>query len=160
VTAGVCASCGRSLDAHDRHVRFGLPDPVLALPEREQTPGTWLSHATPRESVMMQTPNVGAFVRALLPVHLTGGHTITYGVWLAINPAELRPTFSVWWEPQYADLQLDGYLANALPRWGLLRAPVHAVVRDIDETPYCVSSTDAELARVLAGEWDHDDFLA
>jgi len=30
---------------------------------------------------MMQVPGLGAFVGGLLPVRLTGGHTVTYGVW-------------------------------------------------------------------------------
>jgi hypothetical protein len=76
--------CGRPLDLHDRHVRFVLPDPGLALPDRESTTGTWMSHGSAQDSVMMQVPNVGAFVRALLPVKLTEGRTVTFGVWLAI----------------------------------------------------------------------------
>ncbi len=66
-----CATCGRPLDAHDRHVRFRLPQPVLDSPDRDQAPGTWLSHGTADESVMMQVPSVGPFVRALLPVRQT-----------------------------------------------------------------------------------------
>ncbi len=38
---------------------------------------------------MMQIPGYGAFVRALLPVHLTGGDSITFGVWLTIDPRQL-----------------------------------------------------------------------
>jgi hypothetical protein len=65
-------------------VRFVLPDTVLALPGREPTKGTWMSHGSAQDSVMMQVPNVGAFVRALRPVKLAEGHTVTFGVWLAI----------------------------------------------------------------------------
>jgi hypothetical protein len=32
--------------------------------------GPGMSHPTARDSVMLQVPNVGAFVRSLLPVHL------------------------------------------------------------------------------------------
>jgi hypothetical protein len=36
---------------------------------------------------MMQVPALGTFVRAMLPVQLTGGHTVTYGgVWVGIDP--------------------------------------------------------------------------
>jgi hypothetical protein len=45
----------------------------------------------------------------------------------------------VWWEPEYRELRLSGWLANAIPPWGMLSAPVEAVVRDPDETPYCQS---------------------
>ncbi len=44
----------------------------------------WLSHGTPESPVMMQIPSAGAFVRALLPIRLTGGHTVTYGVRVGI----------------------------------------------------------------------------
>ena len=69
-------------------MRFVLPDPVLALPDRESAKGTRMSHGPAQDSVMMQVPNVGAFVRALLPVKLTEGHTVTFGVWLAIHPKD------------------------------------------------------------------------
>jgi hypothetical protein len=160
VTLDVCPSCGRTRDAHDRHVRFGLPDPVLSLPDRENTAGTWMTHSTPRESVMMQVPGVGAFVRALLPIRLTGDFSLTYGVWLGISPADLQHTFDIWLDPAYADLKLTGRLGNAVQPWGLLGAPVVAVVRDPDQTPYCASSSDEILDRVLTDEWDHDLVLS
>lgn len=71
--------CGRDRDIHNQDVRFSLPDPVLALPEGERTPGTWMSHPDANTSVMMQVPDVGAFVRVLLPVSLVGGDTLTFG---------------------------------------------------------------------------------
>jgi hypothetical protein len=160
VTVDTCPSCGRDLDLHDRHVRFTLPDPVLDVPGKEMTPGTWMSHATARESVMMQVPDIGAFVRALLPIRLTQGHTITFGVWLAVDPRELPAIFDVWWKPEYRDLRLTGWLANAIPPWGMLATPVEAVVRDADQTPYCDRSGDPRLEHVLREEWPHDLVLA
>jgi hypothetical protein len=38
----------------------------------------------------MQVPGVGAFARPLLPVHLTGEYTVTFGLWLAVHPDEMR----------------------------------------------------------------------
>jgi hypothetical protein len=158
VTDHICAQCGRALDAHDRHVRFGLPDPVLDHSVDGLPDGTWLSHEDPRTSVMMQVPGLGAFVRALLPVRLTGGH-ITYGVWVSIDPRDLQRAFAVWWQPEYAGLTLDGVLANALLPWGLLAAPVSLVVRDAEQTPYCVDSPDPLLSRVLTEQWPHADII-
>jgi hypothetical protein len=155
--------CGRPVTEHNRHFRFTLPDPVLKLPEREATPGTWMSHASARESVMMQVPHVGAFVRALLPVHLTGHDSVTFGVWLAIDTRgkRLQSLVEVWWDDtRYAGLRLEGWLGNTLPLWGLLAAPVTAEVRDVGETPYCVGSSDEALSRVLADDWDRDTVLA
>jgi len=104
----------------------------------------------------MQVPSVGAFVRVLLLIQLTGQHTLTYGLWLAIHPTDLQSTFAAWWEPNYQDLRLTGWLGNAVQPWGLLGAPVVAVVRDPNNTPYCESSSDETLSRVLTEEWNHD----
>lgn len=158
--AAVCHSCGRLLDDHDRQVRFTLPDPVLALPDRERTAGTWMTKKDPSRAVMMQVPGVGAFVRVLLPVRLTGGFTVTFGLWLGVHPDDLQRAVALWWEPDYPTLRLDGVLANAIPPWGLLGEPVEAGVRDPDETPYCERSTSHDLARVLNDEWPHEDVLA
>jgi len=109
---------------------------------------------------MMQVPGVGAFVRALLPVKLTGGFSATFGVWVALDPADLQRTFAVWSRPEYQNLRLQGWLANALPAWGLLAAPVELEVRDPEQTPYCAESTDPKLAKVLTEIWPHQDVLA
>ena len=111
---------------------------------------------TPRESVMMEVPDVGAFVRVLLPIRLTGGFSLTYGLWLEVSPDDLRSAFNLWLDPAYADLQLKGRLGNPVLPWGLLGAPVVTVVRDPDHTPYCASSSDETLNRVLTEEWDHE----
>jgi len=155
-----CATCGRPTDAHDLQIRFRLPDPVLRLPDEDRTVGTWLSEDDPVRAVMMQLPELGGFVRALLPVQLTGGYTVTFGVWVGVHPDDLRHTFDVWWKPKYSDLHLHGRLANALPAWEVIGAPVTLGVVDTDATPYCVSSEDAELAAVLSLEWDHELILA
>src|SRR5688500_16881938 len=102
----VCAHCGRALDDHNRDLRFGLPDPVLAIPEAERESRTW------GNDVMMAVEGVGGFVRALLPVRLTGGYSIRYGLWLSVSSAELRQAYDVWWEDAYRDLVLNGFVAN------------------------------------------------
>src|SRR5205823_19536 len=142
--AGLCATCGRPLDSHDRHVRFRLPDSLLDA-TNEQFEGAWQSDRDPNRAVMMQVPGHGAFVRALLPIHLTGGHTLTFGLWISINPDDLQHAYRTWWSPEYAQLELHGWLANAIQPWGMLATPVSTVVRNQDETPYCVTSADPTL---------------
>jgi hypothetical protein len=119
-----------------------------------------MSHETAEQSVMMQVPSVGPFVRCLLPVALTGGYRVTFGVWIAVHPDDLRRAFSVWWEPEYAQLALDGWLANRLPTWDCLAASVHATVEDPEHTPYIRSSDDGMLSRVLKDEWPHEPVLS
>jgi hypothetical protein len=159
MTERQCEICGRLVDDHDRNVRFRLPDPVLAHPQQERAPGSWLSHGSAEPSVMMQIPGIGAFVRALLAVKLTGGHTVTYGVWTGIAPQDLQRAFQTWWQPEYQDLRLEGLLANSVQPWGMLAAPVTLAVRDREQTPYCERSTDPVLSQVLSKEWPHEEVL-
>jgi len=159
MTEQQCGMCGRPAAAHDRHVRFRLPEPVLNSPARENAPGSWLSHGSPDTSVMMQVPPIGAFVRALMPVSLSGGYTVTYGLWVGIAPQDLQKAFAVWWEAEYKDLRLDGFLANSVQPWGLLAAPVSLAVRDPEHTPYCSESSHPRLAQVLRAQWPHDEII-
>lgn len=157
---GTCILCGRATESHDRNVRFRLPDPVLRTPEKDQAQGTWKTDDDPNAAVMMMVPHVGAFVRALLPVQLTGGHTVTFGVWVGVHPDDLKRAFDTWWAPEYAHLRMDGRLANALPTWDAFGVQVSLAVTDPQETPYCVASSDIELSAVLTNEWDHEAVLA
>ncbi|MEN3264597.1 DUF2199 domain-containing protein [Pseudonocardia sp.] len=154
-----CVLCGHKTDDHDRHVRFILPEPLLGNTEKMQANDSWLSHDDPASSVMMQVPGFGAFVRALLPITLIGGYTITYGVWVGIHPDDLQQAFAVWQEPEYAALRLSGLLANNIAPWGLSATPVELAVRDPTHTPYCVSSPDATLNDVLTREWNHETVI-
>lgn len=157
--AGDCPTCGRPLEHHNRHVRYRLPDPVVALREQEGSTATWMSHEDANSSVMMQVPGAGPFCRALLPVLLEGGYTVHFGVWIGIHPADLQRAFAVWWSPEYTDLKLVGVLANDLPKFGGLGSPVRLAVLDPDHTPTVVDSTAAGLAEVLRREWHHEDLL-
>lgn len=152
--------CGRQTEDHDRHVRFRLPEPVLRDPQQDHREGTWKSDEDPNLAVMLLVPQVGAFVRALLPVRLTGGHTVTFGVWVGLHPDDLRRAFDAWWTPDYDQLKLDGRLANVLPGWDVFGAPVALAVTDPNATPYCVASPDPGLNSVLTTEWDHDPVLS
>jgi hypothetical protein len=162
VDTDTCPTCGRATDVHDRHVRFQLPTPLFDLPDWEQLPGLWMSHATPTESVMLQADGYGAFVRALLPIRLEGDHKLTYGVWIGVHPAQLQEAFAVWWgdNPAYLELRLEGILANRIAPWDLLTTPVTATVVDQEQTPYCTSSPDPLLSRVIGEIWPHDEVLA
>lgn len=109
---------------------------------------------------MMQVDGLGAFVRALLPTNLTGGYTVTFGVWVGISPDDLRRVFDVWFAPEYVNLHIEGVLANDIGPWRVLASPVRLGVRDPDSTPYCVSSSNPVLQDVLDRVWPHDFVLA
>ena len=89
-------------------------------------------------------------------MRLTGGYTVTFGVWIGVHPDDLRRAFKAWWSAEYEALQLEGRLANALPVWNIFAAPVGLAVTDPQATPYCVSSSDQDLSAVLKQEWDHE----
>lgn len=155
-----CDTCGHQPDEHDRHIRFRLPDPVLAHPGSESADDTWgVVNGDPMQSTFLMVQNVGCFVRALLPVQLTGGYAVTFGVWVAIREEDLRHAYETWWTPTYADLTIDGYLANDLLPFGLGGRPVRIEVRDENTLPECTSSTDPELAHVMHTTWDHRTVL-
>lgn len=126
---------------------------------QEEADGTWLDAPDPLRAVMLQQPASGAFVRCLLPVHLTDGYRVTFGVWVGLHPLDLQRAAREWNAPSYPDLVLDGRLGNLLPVWGLLDAPVRATVLNPDETPYVTSSSDSALAELLTREWPHDQVL-
>jgi hypothetical protein len=152
-----CAVCGSAHVGGDhRHIRFRLPDPLLGRDGWQDGEHVWSDDPDPMRATLLYVPPVGCFVRCLLPIHLTGGRTLTYGVWLGVPPDSMRRTVEVWHAPEYAGLVLDGLLANAVPPWGLLTAPARAVVRDPDATPYVSESADPALARVLADEWSDE----
>lgn len=154
MTTAICAHCGAPLDEHDRDIRFVQPEPVLRAAPAE--PGdVWMTGTDAEKSVLMQVQNVGTFVRTLLPVRLTGGFTVTYGVWVAIDPAELSHVMDAWWAPEYADLHLEGRLANVVAPWGLCGSPVTLRVLEDDQIPHCVASADDSLTSVLNDEWEH-----
>ena len=153
-----CSECGRPLDEHDRHLRFGLPQPVLDLvPDATQRAAkTW------GNDVLMQVDGVGAFVRILIPIRLSGGYTLTFGAWLGVSPDALRHAYEVWWKAaEYLEMELDGVLANMLPPWedDTYRRRLSARPRVGDEVPYATSSSDTSLARILATEWPHAEIL-
>lgn len=112
--------------------------------------------------VLMQVQGIGAFVRILVPIKLTGGYTVTYGTWLSVHPGDLRRAWEVWRLPAYRELRLDGVLANRLPGWEResYGKPVQAAVLHADHLPYAVGSPDHAMRRVLLEEWPHDIVLA
>ena len=151
----VCPTCGRPLDEHNRHLRFGVPEPVLSVPKEERAARTW------GNDVLMQVQGIGSFVRILVPVKLTGGYTVNFGAWLSVHPNDLRHAWEVWREPAYKELRLQGLLANMLPGWEdeTYIKPLETAVLDNEQVPYAVDSTDEFMRKVLLDEWSHESVL-
>ena len=132
-----------------------MPEPVLTVPAEDREALTW------GNDVLMQVQGVGAFVRILVPIKLTGGYTMTYGAWLGVHPDDLRRAWEVWRTPEYTELRLHGLLANILPSCGsdTYGKPLEAAVLDVDHVPYAVNSPDEFMRRLLQDQWPHDMVL-
>jgi hypothetical protein len=157
---GLCPSCGRVLDVHDRHIRFQLPDVVWEMNEEERkTRGFW---STPEDRAnLVAVKEHGFFVRSLLPVHLVGGDSVTFGAWFAVDEATWSRVIDVWWAPEYARLEFVGELANAIAPWGdeVAGRSARARVRAEDEIPWVSGSEDPVLGRLLREEWPTEPVL-
>jgi hypothetical protein len=148
-----CDCCGAAFEPTDRFdIRFQLPDVAFADPDKPRK--------SPMDELLM-VKGEGAFLRVLLPVRLSSGSELVLGTWMRVSVTDAQRAFEVWNDPAYAELRLEGELANAIKPWGdrLLGAKVTAGVRDVDEIPYVDGSTDNYVARVIGDEWDHDRVL-
>ncbi|MGQ0616392.1 MAG: DUF2199 domain-containing protein [Acidimicrobiia bacterium] len=151
-----CPTCGRHRADHDRALRFGLPDRVLALP------GLAPAIARSAEGTFLTVADVGSFVRVTVPVPMTGGYSVTFGAWLDVAPADFDRAARLWATPGYAGLTLAGVLANALPPWEAetYGRPLLTSVRDPAEVPVAIASDDPGMDRLLHHEWPHELVLA
>lgn len=93
-TESFAGYAGARLTAATGMSASGFPSRSADSPAQDQAGGSWLSHGGAGTSVMMQIPGAGPFVRALLPVRLAGGFTVTYGVWVGFNPQDLQRAFA------------------------------------------------------------------
>jgi len=141
-------------------VRFVLPEAVLALPQRTDGDGVWLSSGDADSSELMYVPEAGCFMRALFRVELTDGYSVTYRLWVRIQEDDLKHASRVWSGRQYSELELSGTIANSVEPWNLLGAATALKVLDPEQLPYCVPEMDSPLAPILAQEWEYADVLA
>jgi hypothetical protein len=149
-----CPCCGGALSPVDFAVRSTWPDPMLALTPEERE-ATWGNEH------LRAAEGIGAFVRCLMPVRLTGGGTLEYSVWLRVTAAALKHASAIWEAPEYQDLKLEGAVANAIKPWDdLLGEPARAEVRDPESIPWLVADEGTLMHRVLHEEWDRDDVLS
>jgi hypothetical protein len=77
-----------------------------------------------------------------------------------VSEDDLRATFDLFWSPEYATLQLNGHLANAIKPWDVLGAPVQAKVHDPDTLPECTGSDHQAMHQMMTQEWPHAAVLA
>lgn len=143
------------IETTEVHARIDLPDALWQLPP-ERREALW------QRDGLCRLDGVGCYVGCLLPVRLTGGTTLTFGVWLAVAEADLQRAQRVWGTADYPAFQATGELANAVKPWGteVLGAPARVEVRDPGRLPYLAATEHPVLSRVLAEVWDRDAVLS
>jgi hypothetical protein len=150
----ICPCCGRDIASVDREIKMELPDAVRAIPEAERKTRVGAGGTS-----FMQLDLKRFFVRALLPVRLSDGHEFHFGVWLETSEETAKQLWTNWERPEYSAMRFDASLANAVPPWNesILSASCAAVVRDQDQLPYVESSTQPQLAAVMATPWPRSE---
>jgi hypothetical protein len=136
-----CACCGIAPDAQGRpfSVTFGLPDVYFQIEEEHLD--TWGDDP-------------------FLPVNLTDGFSVNFGTWLEIHGEDFKKAWTNWNFPEYADLEIEGYVANAITPWGEFpHKLVRAVVRDVTQVPFLASCPDPLVTRILGDTWPHAEVL-
>lgn len=131
-----------------------LPDAIRTISPSERE-----KHMASAGTAFMWLDSDRFFVRALLPVRLSDRHEFHFGVWLETSEEIFKRLWTVWEEPEYATMKFEASLANSVPPWneGLLGAACVAHVRDRDQLPYIESSTQPQLAGVLATAWPREE---
>jgi len=149
-----CACCGIARDPQGRpfSITFDQPDVVFDI--AEELLDTW--GADP----FLAIKNVGFFLRVIVPVQLTDGFSVDFGTWLEIHAEDFRTAWTTWNFPEYGDLEIEGYVANAINPWGKLpHELVKAVVRDPAQVPYLTSSSNPLVTKILTETWPHAEVL-
>ncbi len=127
-----------------------LPDAVRAIAEVERRTRVGVGG-----TAFMQLDLERFFVRVLLPVRLSDGHEFHFGVWLETPEETSKRLWTNWERPEYSAISFEATLANSIPPWNesVLGAPCVAGVRDQNQLPYIESSTQPQLAAVMATPW-------
>ncbi len=149
-----CACCGIAADPQGRpfSITFGLPDVYFDI--EEELRDTW------GDDPFLAIKNVGFFLRVLLPVKLTDGFSVDFGTWLEIDAPDFRNAWQTWNFPEYADLVVEGYVANEIKPWNQFpHALVRAVVRDTAQVPYLDSCANQLTTKIIEDTWPHAEVL-
>jgi hypothetical protein len=150
-----CSCCGIAPDPRGRpfSITFDVPDVYLEI--HPELLATW------GDDPFLAIKDTGFYLRVLLPVKLNDGFAVDFGTWLKVDPEVFRQAWRTWNFPEYKDLTFDGLLANRIEPWKpTLRTRVTARVRDVDQVPYIVESTDLLGKRIVADIWPHAEVLA
>jgi hypothetical protein len=149
-----CACCGIAPDPQGRpfSITFEQPDVIFEIPDVLLE--TWGGDP------FLAIKDVGFFVRVILPIKLTDGFSVHIGTWLECHAEDFRKAWQTWNFPEYADLEIEGYVGNEMEPWKKFpHALVKATVRDMAQVPYLTASQNEVFTRILTETWPHADVL-
>ncbi len=149
-SATPCACCGVAPDPSGRPLSITFEQPDVIFDIEPELLDTWGGDP------FLAIKDVGFFVRVLLPVKLTDGFAVNFGTWLETDPESFRQAWRTWNFPEYADLEIEGYVANRIEPWGTLpHELVKATVREMEDVPFLTSCDDETVTRILTETWPH-----
>lgn len=134
---------------------FGAPDDIFALGKAaKRRAKVGRAFATLDEQRF--------FVRCLLPLSVAHYDAWNIGVWVEVSGADWKRIRHVWDEPEYAQLQFEGEVANDLEKDLGLPAPVGTRVglhvTDADAPPFVKGPRRGALGRLLNERWTRRRF--
>ncbi len=145
-----CACCGFTpgVEGKPLSITFELPDVYYEIPETLLD--TW------GQDPFLAINTIGFFVRVILPVKMDDGFAVNYGTWLEVHAEDFRTAWQTWNMPEYAELEMEGYLANKIEPWGQFpHALTKVTVRNVDDVPIVTSSENADIQKFIDTEWKH-----
>jgi hypothetical protein len=149
-----CACCGIAPDPNGRPLSVTFENPDVLFEIEPELLDTWGGDP------FLAIKNVGFFIRVILPVQLSDGYAVNFGTWLECDSEDFRKAWQTWNFPDYANLEVEGFVANKIEPWGEFpHALVKATVRDMEQVPYLTSSDNELIGRVLTETWPHADVL-
>jgi hypothetical protein len=145
---------GHGREPKPRHIAITFKEPDVIYQIHKALLDTW------REGPFLAIKDVGFFLRVVMPVRLTDGSIVDFGTWLEIIDEDFRTAWRTWNFPEYADLEVQGYVGNDIAPWGKIpHALVKAAVRDVEEIPCLISCEDPLITRILEAEWPPEEVL-
>jgi hypothetical protein len=150
-----CACCGIAPDPRGRpfSITFEQPDVIDQI--HPNLLDTWGGDP------FLAIKTVGFFIRVILPIKLNDGFAVDFGTWLEIDNEDFRTAWQAWNFPEYKDLAIEGYLANAVAPFDKFpHAVVKVTVREPEQVPYVTSSDNEFFTRLLTDTWPHASVLA
>jgi len=149
-----CECCGFAPGVGGKPLSITFEQPDVYYDIMPELLDTW------GQDPFLAIKTIGFFLRVIVPIKLDGGFSVNFGTWLEISDDDFRTAWRTWNAPEYQDLEVEGYLANAIAPWPPFpHALAKATVRSVEEVPFVTSASHPEVQMLLDMEWPHRRIL-